>query len=64
MDISPMNMSAQGAGDGREDGTTRKIIVQHREEVREAVLRESLSRKDGQSRQVIAWNNRDKLSTA
>ena len=33
-----MNMSAQGAGDGREDGTTRKIIVQHREEVREAVF--------------------------
>ena len=64
MDLSPMNISAQGAGDGREDGTTRKIIVQHREEVREAVLRESLSRKDRQSRQVMAWTNRDKLSTA
>ena len=26
MDLSPMNISAQGAGDGREDGTTRKIV--------------------------------------
>ena len=35
-----------------------------KEEVRECVLRESLSRKDRQSRQVMAWTNRDKLSTA
>ena len=65
MELSPLNKPAHAAGDGRDDGTTRKIIVQHREEVREAVLRESLSRRrERQSRQVMAWTNRDKLSTA
>ena len=61
----PLYRSVEGAGDGREDGGTRRLIVQQREELRAAVLTEALSRyPDPKKRQVVAWANRDKLCTA
>ena len=64
-ELNPLKDSAEGAGKGREDGGTRRAIVQHREEVREAVLRETLSRQQrSNNRHLLAWTNRDKLSTA
>ena len=41
---SPLSEGADGAGHGKEDGSTRKLIVQQREELRAAVLTEALSR--------------------
>ena len=64
-ELSPLKIEAEGAGQGREDGGTRRIIVKHREELREAVMREALSRQQrSNDRHLIAWTNRDKLSTA
>ena len=40
----PLQEEAAGAGNGREDGGTRKLIVDQREELRAAVLGEALSR--------------------
>ena len=61
----PLKEEAEGAGEGREDGGTRRLIVQQREELRAAVLEEALSRyPDPTKRQVLAWTNRDKLCTA
>ena len=61
----PLYRPVEGAGDGREDGGTRRLIVQQREEMRAAVLTEALSRyPDPKKRQVVAWANRDKLCTA
>ena len=63
----PLQEEAAGAGNGREDGGTRKLIVDQREELRAAVLGEALSRlrpPHNTSRPVLAWTNRDKLSTA
>ena len=64
---SPLCEDADGAGTGSEDGGTRKLIVNQREELRAAVLGEALSRlrpPHNTSRPVLAWTNRDKLSTA
>ena len=61
----PLYRPVEGAGDGREDGGTRRLIVQQREEMRAAVLTEALSRyPDPKKRQVAAWANRDKFCTA
>ena len=47
------------------DGSTRKAIVQQREELRGAVLKEALSRMANSSLKAVkAWSNRDKLSTS
>ena len=63
--FNPLKEETDGAGEGREDGGTRRLIVQQREELRAAVLEEALSRyPDPTKRQVLAWTNRDKLSTA
>ena len=63
--FGPLKEEAEGAGEGREDGGTRRLIVQQREELRAAVLEEALSRyPDPTKRQVLAWTNRDKLCTA
>ena len=44
----------QGIGEGSVDGKTRGLVVQQREELRGAILKEALE----------AWSNRDKLSTS
>ena len=63
-DPGPLHAAVEGAGDGREDGGTRRLIVQQRELLRAAVLTEALSRyPDPKKRQVVAWTNRDKLCT-
>ena len=55
----------QGMGEGSVDGKTRRLVVQQREELRGAVLKEALSRMDGSTlKPVKAWSNRDKLSTS
>ena len=62
--LSPLKDGVEAAGQGREDGGTRRVVVQHREELREAVLRETLSRQQrSNNRPLMAWTNRDKLST-
>jgi hypothetical protein len=54
-----------GVGLGSEDGTTRKRITEEREKIRAAVFMKGLADyPDPASRAVIAWKNRDKLSTA
>ena len=61
----PLIVDAQGAGDGASDESTRKKIVQRREELRAAVFLESARRNRNQrSRQVVSLKNRDKMSTA
>lgn len=63
--FGPLKEEAEGAGEGREDGGTRRLIIQQREELRVAVLEEAVSRyPDPTKRQVLAWTNRDKLCTA
>ena len=58
-------LNCEGAGEGATDGSTRQKLVKRLEEVRGAVFSEALKRKpDTRARQVLAWNNRDKLSTA
>ena len=61
----PLVVQAQGAGDGATDGSTRRKIVEQREELRGAVLKVALSRHpDQRQRAVMAWRNRDKLVTS
>ena len=63
-ELNPLKDCAEGAGKGREDGGTRRLNVQHREEVREAVLRETHSgQQESNNRHLLAWTNRDKLTT-
>ena len=55
----------EGAGQGAVDGSTRKKVVEQREELRGAVLTEAMSRLDNpQLRPICAWLNRDKLASA
>ena len=55
----------EGVGEGSVDGSTRKAVVQQREELRGAVLKVGLSRlPDPTLKPVIAWANRDKLSSS
>ena len=61
----PLASKVESAGNGSEDGSTRSKLVQQREELRGAVLKEALSRMKGQrKRPVLAWLNRDKLTTS
>ena len=53
------------AGGEATDGSTRRKIVQEREEIRVTVLTEAISRvADKSKRFVMSWTNRDKLSSA
>ena len=55
----------EGVGEGSVDGSTRKAVVQQREELRGAVMKVGLSRlPDPTLKPVIAWANRDKLSSS
>ena len=54
----------EGVGEGSVDGSTRRSVVQQREELRGAVMKEALSRLDSTQRPVRAWLNRDKLSSS
>jgi hypothetical protein len=57
--------AVEGIGEGSEDGSTRKAIVQQREELRGAVLTEALTRmNDSTLKPVRAWSNRNKLSSS
>ena len=58
-------LPVEGVGDGATDGSTRRKVVQQREEQRGAVMKEALARNpDQRQQQVLCWNNRDKLATA
>ena len=60
-----MKADAKGAGNGREDGSSRRIIIQERDELRAGVLTEVFRRHTNPNqKQVKAWLNRDKLSSA
>ena len=55
----------EGVGEGSVDGSTRRAVVQQREELRGTVLEVALSRlTDLNLRPVVAWPNRDKLSSS
>ena len=61
----PLSSKVEGLGNGSDDGSTRSEVVQQREELRGAALKEALSRMKGQrNRPVLAWLNRDKLTTS
>ena len=58
-------VAVEGVGQGSVDGSTRRSVTQQREELRGAVLEEALARHNNLSqRPVLAWANRDKLSSA
>ena len=58
-------MSLEGMGEGSEDGSIRKKVVQQREELRGAVMNVALTRlTDLTLKPVNAWPNRDKLSSS
>ena len=61
----PLTSNVEAAGEGSVDGSTRRKIMQHREETSGAVFSQALTQKRNQRcRQVICWRNRDKLSTS
>ena len=63
--VSPLSSPVECAGDGSSDGSTRRKVVQQREELRGSVLKEAMARIPNKKlRPCIAWSNRDKLSTA
>ena len=54
----PLSVPVEGAGEGAVDGSTRKKLIQQREELRGAVLKVALSRlPDTSLRPVSAWPN-------
>ena len=60
-----LSVQVEGAGEGAVDGSTRKKVVQQREELRGTVLKVALSRlPDISLRPVSAWPNRDKLTSS
>ena len=60
-----LQAEAASAGGESTDGSTRRKIVQEREELRAAVLTEAVSRTaDRGKRFVLSWTNRDKLSSS
>jgi len=62
---APLSSPVEGAGDGSKNGSTRKKVVQQREELRGAVFKEAMARMPNRKlRQCLAWSNRDKLATA
>ena len=61
----PLSTSVEEAGQGAIDGSTRRKLIVAREELRGAVMNESLSRMTNPRRRaVVAWQNRDKLSSS
>ena len=63
--LGPLSEDVYSAGGDSEDGSTRKLLMHQIEDIRGAVLKENLSRHpDPTSRQVIALQNRDKLSSS
>ena len=57
--------NVEGVGQGSTDGSTRREVVQQREELRGAVLTEALNRMNESTlKPVRAWSNRDKLSSS
>ena len=58
-------VDASAAGQGATDGSTRRKITAEREELRGAVINESIARMPtNKTRAVTAWRNRDKLSSS
>lgn len=61
----PLSDDVENAGGGSRDGSTRKKLTAAKEELRGAVMNVTLSRMSNQKRRaVIAWQNRDKLSSS
>ena len=61
----PLAVEVEGIGGESVDGSTRRAVVQQREELRGGVLKEALARMDNATlKPVRAWANRDKLSSA
>ena len=61
----PFAVEIENVGEGSSDGSTRKMLVMEREELRGAVMKVALSRlSNPNQRASIAWLNRDKLSSA
>ena len=61
----PLSVPVEGCGEGREDGSTRKLIVEQRESLRGLVLTKALQNfHDHTARPVMAWPQKDKLSSA
>ena len=62
---SILDTAVEAVGLGSVDGSTRRVITQEREKMRAAVLRKALTDyPDPSAKPVIAWRNRDKLTTA
>ena len=59
-----MSHSAEGIGEGAEDGSTRALLTKEREEKRAAVMKKALADLDPTARPVWSWTQRDKLSSA
>ena len=58
-------VAVEGVGEGSVDGSTRRAVIQQREELRGSVMKVALSRlTDTNLRPVYAWPNRDKLSSS
>ena len=58
-------VEVEGIGGDSVDGSTRRAVVQQREELRGGVLKEALAKMDNSTlKPVRAWANRDKLSSA
>jgi hypothetical protein len=63
--MSPLSSPVEGAGDGSNNGSTRRKVVQQREELRGGVFQEAMARMPNRKlRPCLAWSNRDKLATA
>ena len=63
--LSHLKEDAEGAGVGRDDGGTRRLIIQERDELRAGVLTEIYRRHNiPNQKQIKSWLNRDKLSSA
>ena len=61
----PLIENVQNAGGGSRNGSTRRLVVAAREEVRAAVMKEAVPRLQQSNQRIAkAWLNRDKLSTA
>ena len=61
----PLTETVENAGGGSEIGSTQRLLVSAREEVRAAALKEAVTRIQQPNQRIVrAWQNRDKLSTA
>ena len=62
---APLSSPLAGLGDGREDGSTRALVVKQRDELREAVVAEALKQyPDQEARPVWVFPQFDQLSQA